>query len=282
MVVPQADVDAIRNHIADPQFQVISETDLIPELRLFRPERIGGWQLQQLIKLSAARIVSSPFFLTLDADVVCVRHIEYSDLIQDQRAIANVYDSDRDVHGEWYEWSEKVLGFPRSGRIHGVTPAVLSAEGVRRLFTLFEERLKPNALRAETYLISHRPWTEYTLYYTFLEHTGLFDTYHFPASTRTYQNSIWKVGGKTRGIRCTAFQPSTASTSLCSRAMRSTPQTLSWQGFGRTTNRLESRHRSDGACRSSCTAYVGSIGVPVGMLCLHQGLMVARFAPADV
>jgi hypothetical protein len=194
VVVPQVDVEAIRHQIVDPQFRVISETDVIPELRLFRPERIGGWLLQQLIKLSAARIVSSPFYLTLDADVMCVRHIEYSDLIQDQRAIANLYDSDRDVHGEWYEWSEKVLGFPRSGRIHGVTPAVLSAEGVRQLFAFFEEQLKPNTLRAETYLISHRPWTEYTLYYTYLERTGLFDTYHFPASTRTYQNSIWKVG----------------------------------------------------------------------------------------
>jgi hypothetical protein len=194
VVVPQANVEAIRNHIADPQFQVISETDLIPELRLFRPERIGGWQLQQLIKLSAARIVSSSFYLTLDADVVCVRHIEYTDLVQDLRAIANVSDSARDVHSTWYTWAEKVLGFARSGRTHGVTPAVLSSEGVCRLFAFFEEQLRPNLLRAEAYLLSHRPWTEYTLYYTYLEHIGLFDTYHFPASTRTYQNSIWKVG----------------------------------------------------------------------------------------
>jgi hypothetical protein len=64
---------------------------VIPEFRLFRPEGcrlskgpgqwISGWFVQQLVKLSIARIVSSPFYLTLDADVMCVRHTEYTDLV---------------------------------------------------------------------------------------------------------------------------------------------------------------------------------------------------------
>jgi hypothetical protein len=93
------------------QVSVIGETDLVPELRLFHPERNGGSLLQQLIKLSVARIVSSPFYLTLDVDFVCVKHIEYTDFVQDDRAIACVHDSQRDVHAKWHKWSEEVPGF---------------------------------------------------------------------------------------------------------------------------------------------------------------------------
>ena len=191
VVAPQADVVAIRDRIADPRFRVIAETELVPELRWISPNRFGGWYVQQLIKLSAARIVSSRFYLTLDADVVCVKQIAVTDLVQHGRGIANVSDARRDVHRTWYEWAEKVLGFPRSGRSHGVTPAVLGAEAVQQMLEFFEERLRPNAIRAEAYLVSQWPWTEYALYYTYLEQVGLFDTYHYPATVRTYQNNVW-------------------------------------------------------------------------------------------
>ena len=71
-------------------------------------------------------------------------------------------------------------------------PAVLSREGVLSLFAFLEERLRSNALRAEFLLLSQLPWTEYTLYYTYLEHTGLFDRYHVPARSKIYGNNIWR------------------------------------------------------------------------------------------
>jgi hypothetical protein len=99
-----------------------------------------------------------------------------------------------------------------------VTPAVLSSEVVHRLFAFFEERLRPNALGTEAYPLRHRSWTEYTLYYTYLEHTGLFDAYYdFP---RLFEPIGTTSGTRERnqsGIR------RTASTSLFSRVTPSTP-----------------------------------------------------------
>jgi hypothetical protein len=207
VVTPQREVPVVRSLLADPRFRVIAETDLIPELRVMRPEWIGGWFVQQAIKLSAARIVASDFYLTLDADVVCVQPIATTDLVNDGRGIVNVDDSQVDPHANWYRWAERVLGFPRSGRSHGVTPAVLCSAGVRLLLEFLEERLRSDATRAEAYLLAHLPWTEYTLYYTYLEQHGLFDAYHFPAARSTYGNNLWKGQDETTWDPARSFAP---------------------------------------------------------------------------
>lgn len=206
VIVPDGDVATFRDQLGGEPFRVMSEYELVPEARWFRkPSDEGdgsvvgprGWLLQQLIKLSAARIVESPFYITFDADVLVCRPIGYTDLVPDGRAIAVVSEIGDKSHEKWYERSAKVLGMARSPRTHGVTPAVLSRDGVFALLNFFEERLLPNQLRAESLLLSHLPWTEYSLYYTYLEHAGLFDTFHTPAKTRTYVNNIW--GGQNPG-----------------------------------------------------------------------------------
>jgi hypothetical protein len=203
VVAPATDVEFLKDGIDDERFQVLSEVDLIPELPLYRKilRRVGiatgagrGWFVQQIIKLAIAKRVTTPFYLTLDADVLCVKEVKYDDLVRDGRGIAVVYHSDKDIHGGWYWWTEKVLGFPRSGRTHGVTPALLSAEAVARLSEFLQSRVKDKGLSCEAYLLKNLPWTEYTLYYTFLEHMGLFAHYHFEAASALYGNSVWHAG----------------------------------------------------------------------------------------
>jgi hypothetical protein len=200
IVTPAREAVSLSKTIKDDRFLVLPETDLIPELTSYRRllRDVGaatgagsGWFIQQLIKLAIAKRVSSAFYLTLDADILCVREARYTDLVRDGRATAVVYRSDKDVHGGWYWWTEKVLGFPRSGRTHGVTPAVLSVEAVNRLFDYLHSRVKEKGLTIEAYLLKKLPWTEYTLYYSFLEHMELFDRYHFQASMPLSGNCLW-------------------------------------------------------------------------------------------
>lgn len=89
--------------------------------------------IQMAIKLLAAKLITTDFYLTLDADVILLRpfnisHIVYHD---SNRAIYR-YES-RSVHEHWWRGSEKLLqirNLPSQNFIgFGVTPAVLSTFG---------------------------------------------------------------------------------------------------------------------------------------------------------
>jgi hypothetical protein len=132
---------------------------------------------------------------------------------------APLYVIDEDLWPDWYRSAESVLRLKpkRSGVLHNVTPAVLSRDGARALLDhaarLFRERplrpdrrtlrllyararsrIEPGRYEPERlYLASMGPWTEYALYYTFLESTGLADRYHRVVPTCIYaiEGSLW-------------------------------------------------------------------------------------------
>lgn len=56
-----------------------------------------------------------------------------------------------------------------------------------------QSKLRNVLINWKSYLLRNLPWTEYTLYYTFLEATGLFDRYHVLVEDRLYaaENSVW-------------------------------------------------------------------------------------------
>ena len=75
---------------------VVSETEICPELAAdpdtFHefPKRNKGWYRQQLLKLGAATHVGSPFYMTLDSDVIFTNEFRPDDLIHDGRSVINV------------------------------------------------------------------------------------------------------------------------------------------------------------------------------------------------
>jgi uncharacterized protein DUF6492 len=180
--------------------EVLSELTVVPELILGR--KSSGWFRQQLVKLAIVDRISSDFFLSLDADVVCTRKCRVEDLIPDGRAL--LQREPVAAKPVWYGWSSKVLGVrvPRVGA--SVTPNMFSVEALRLLRTHLEERIpRPwltggravNRLGVPirpwvAYLVRHLPWTEYSLYVTFLEAKGLTDRYH--RSTEWLSgNNVW-------------------------------------------------------------------------------------------
>ena len=229
VVTPDREFPEMKSKIPADMYRVIPESKLLPEMAIYRKvyrllyywiplaRKIlrgrfdaYGWFIQQLVKMAIAERVQTDFYLTLDADVVCVKPVGYEDLVQDGRAIVNVRDED--VHPEWYKGAERVLGLNRSGLTHGVTPALFSRPAMLQLHDFLRGRVhrvlrrlgslcRPGSTWRSAlcdwrgYLLRNTPWTEYTLYHTFLEHAGLFDTYHVRrGGDAIYDNtlSVWQ------------------------------------------------------------------------------------------
>jgi hypothetical protein len=168
-----------------------------------------GWFRQQLVKLAAHELVRSKFYMTLDADVICVRPFSCSDVIKKGKALCNTeYLKDyralykgrfalreMKVKQRRICWAEKVLGISRSPqyrkRIYGETPVLLNTRQVENLTRYLEER---HELPWRSALLQALPWTEYPLYFQFLESTGKLDSVHVPRHRNAILNlddSFW-------------------------------------------------------------------------------------------
>lgn len=192
--------------------RVRPETDIVPELRPYA--HIGGWYKQQMIKLAAARAVRGPFYLTLDADVVATRDLRVEQLTPEGRALTHIINED--LHPRWYRRVESLLGepLPRRGVVHNVTPAVLSAPAAIELLDEMGERMRRGryspGLRGvrqrwarlrwgsrpdpgHLYLLAGLPWTEYALYYSFVELRGRLEHHHRISDRCIYdiEGSVW-------------------------------------------------------------------------------------------
>ena len=129
--------------------------DIIRESILFeRPteklQNVDGYILQMSIKLLIAKLVDTPFYMTLDADVIMLRNFAYRDIVfienndvddddgcddeywENPRAL--FHNEGREVHPHWWEGSERLMGVEpsadRSFLGFGVTPALLSTFGI--------------------------------------------------------------------------------------------------------------------------------------------------------
>ncbi len=222
LVCPDRDVEALTRCLAarPPAFryQIEAESRVVPEFAL--SPRLGGWYRQQLIKLAVFERVESELYLTFDADVVCARRVDAADLLREGRGACYVIPEDLRPH--WYERVGRVLRVePRRGVMHNVTPALLHRRALgelaqhlngnvaRRVFSRGLRGLKqrwafakaerlgllPTLAPWRLYLTAAVPWTEYALYYTFLETTGRFDSYHEYSEPCIYdiERSLWSA-----------------------------------------------------------------------------------------
>ena len=215
VVVPDHQLDSMRIAIPPGRFVVVPETEIVPELA---GSKIKGWYKQQLIKLAMADRVASDYYLLFDADVICARPVRAHDLFRNGKALCHRYHNDS-KHANWYGYAERVLEMPRSGWVHGVTPTILSREAVQELAAhLSRQQPRPGRFwqklwsrlpawaggprpwrsdledqgRWRQVLLDSLPWTEYALYYTFLEATGRFERYHTPAKRSLCGDCIWR------------------------------------------------------------------------------------------
>jgi hypothetical protein len=192
VITPPEDIDAVRRALAGQAsfpVRVVDEALLCPAL-----SRERGWYKQQILKLASSELVQTPWYLTLDADVLCVRPLDLGFLFPDGRAI---WQRERaDVHAEWWAGSAEILR-PKARvapdqNVFGVTPALMHTAStrdlVRRLGSLFPDESWPVALSK----LKSLDWTEYSLYWLHVLDSGrVADLYSDSDFCLYHSNSVW-------------------------------------------------------------------------------------------
>jgi Family of unknown function (DUF6492) len=231
VVTPDPEFEQIRALIQDDRYRVIPESSLVPEFKIFRGSRfsffksVPGWFRQQMIKLAIADHITTDFYLTLDADVICTKPTHFQDLVKEGRGVCFIHPAEKNTQADWYGWAEHVLKLKsrHRDRLHNVTPAVLSKQAIFELrdylsqtyrnltFPRTKRDFRAAVLKVYTYFLPpnspHRrqllnwksylsvcvPWTEYGLYYIFLEETDRFNQYHIQVEDCLYaeEDSVW-------------------------------------------------------------------------------------------
>ncbi|KAM3096350.1 DUF6492 family protein [Phormidesmis sp. 146-35] len=235
IVTPDREFEQIRDLIQDDRYCVIAESSLVPEFKIFCGSRfsifksVPGWYKQQIIKIAIADKIETDFYLTLDADVICTKPVYYSDLVQNEKGVCFIHSVERNTQTDWYGWAEQVLKLKSRHRdlLHNVTPAVLSKQGIfelrdylsqiyqqlkfpgtkrevrATLLKFYAQFLPKDSLRRSqllgwrSFLSVSIPWTEYGLYYIFLEETDRFDRHHIRIENCLYaeDDSVWYKEG---------------------------------------------------------------------------------------
>jgi len=188
--------------------KIIDEEDLIPELANY--PTVGGWRKQQIIKLAIASIVKTPFYLTFDADIICTSPISVEKLIPGNKAL--LQQQERLTRAWWWGSSAHYININPNLNESGmdVTPAILSTQVCLNLVKHLENTgkcwikrlLNPHRKyawqRLNPRFKNQYSWTEYSLYYLFLEKNNEINTYHTICGTKeapqrllSNKNSVW-------------------------------------------------------------------------------------------
>ncbi len=185
VVTPPDDCEDARRLCAEwPSLplRAFDERDYLPVLR--RRWFARGMYIQQLIKLTAANRLDTPFFLTLDPDIILCKPLRKSDLFVHGRALLD--PEPRRARPEWWTGSAGVLGIPVDLQADGMmlTPALLSSTVCQRLFQHLEQRHSGD-WDSSLLRLTRRDWTEYALYHLMAEYTGLLARVHAVAGDGT-------------------------------------------------------------------------------------------------
>jgi hypothetical protein len=202
VVAPDDQVDQVAEAFAGGRrWQVVGEGEILGRRRRVRfamfpgggrPRR-GGWYLQQIIKLAACARSEARYCITLDADVIALRPISEREIAPEGRALTQI-EPPPQAHPHWYDGSARVLNMPRSPWHHAVTPAVLCPGVCRNLIAYLNARRGPLNRDWISYLMHRAPWSEYSLYNTYLEGVGDFDRYHFRVEGPVlYGDAVWSL-----------------------------------------------------------------------------------------
>lgn len=189
IVSPATDEEEIRGMLrkvtTDTRFQVVNEHAICPELAEARKSGvvIAGWYIQQIIKLAVAKAIKTSFYLTLDSDIVCRKPFSISSLIPEGRALVNIENprvflniykesfaqNEWQIKRFWLNNSARLLGYRRKERYHyqsyGETPVLMHTQSVLDLMAHLSQR---HVCWVQC-LTSNLGWTEYTLFFQFLE-----------------------------------------------------------------------------------------------------------------
>ena len=208
--------DFIIGHLPNmPVFTLITDDECAPDVRnaTMKDQKevpLPGWVKQQLLKLSAAGLMQTPYYMVMDSDVFFTKHFKAVDLfkISDCTEMSVICDTHGQFayqarndefpifsrNSEQKEWMRATaatlkLHVPLDWRVAmGVTPQIFATDVPLQLSIFIQRRFRVtrwlqflvDAL-SESFTEANGwklPWTEYNLYWIFAHHVGVWDDYH--------------------------------------------------------------------------------------------------------
>lgn len=217
--------DLLRDYPEFP-FVFVDEDALCPSL-------IGasGWTKQMILKIAVASMIETVYYLTLDTDVFLTKALSGSDILNNGKL---TYQKENPAtHIKWWKSSCRVLHVDvdnvlKNKFVMGVTPEYLVTDVCRKLQNEIEELYCSKDFAS--WLISRRmakknlfnkfikklseslpvvngliprkkldqlttcDWTEYTLYWSYLNKMQLTDRYYEDSDRQVYGGCIWGGG----------------------------------------------------------------------------------------
>jgi len=211
LVCPKSQIKTLSKYIdnwPDLPLKLLDEEDLVPEFKRF--PTVGGWRKQQVIKLAIASFIKTPYYLTFDADIVCTSPISEDILLPNNKAL--LQKQQRYTRTKWWTSSAKYLNTNANIDTLGmdVTPAILSTKICLDLIQTLNKNklgwihslLSPHKKYAWQRILpwykKRFSWTEYSLYYLFLEKNNNIEKYHSICGSNgisqrlfSNQNCVW-------------------------------------------------------------------------------------------
>jgi glycosyltransferase involved in cell wall biosynthesis len=220
VVTTARDIAAVKGAI-EPMFEagklaILDENEVCPELASDPdttrqwPKPNKGWYRQQLIKLAICERIDTPFYMTLDSDVLFVKPFDTSSLIRGGKAVLNVQTEadyarlyrkkfvahEVKVRETRYREAEAVLNCRRKPEYlkewYGETPVLLNCRIARALAERIEATWSKPWRQA---LLERLPWTEYPLYFLFAEDQGLLQQHYIRGTSDSVlrlSRSLWQ------------------------------------------------------------------------------------------
>ncbi|GMH49036.1 hypothetical protein TL16_g00428 [Triparma laevis f. inornata] len=186
VVVPNSQQSVFEVVLFDLPYSKFSSR-VVGEEELFEGSFNQSWNkyaLQMAIKLKVSKIVTTEFYVTLDADVLVANNLVVSDFVDNDRR-GNYVQEARSVHPRWWEGSKRILKIEEHSDLDdptngiGVTPAVMSTAGSMLVLGRMKQIHKLQ-LYEENWLSSFDTvwWSEYTMYRLTLNFFGVFEHLH--------------------------------------------------------------------------------------------------------
>jgi hypothetical protein len=177
-------------------FEVMTEEDLIPpkDYHVFKKRK--GWIRQQIVKLYISTLVKTEYYLCLDADLICIKPTGFNDLIKNGKPGINI--EPKAWHSDWWKASKKVLKIPDPGTTVGMSSSTnifitgVALDLVKYIENIYKKsftKVLMNWWWTNTYMFK-REWTEYKLYWLFIEYKEL--TKRYDPDNKIWARSIWK------------------------------------------------------------------------------------------
>lgn len=179
IVAPEKSVDFISLNLkrySNLIYNFIKDEDILPHIYKYRTT--NSWYIQQVLKLAVHKFIETEFYMIFDSDIICCREFSTSSFLKDNKSFVS-YTKSKNCY-DWAKGSSIILQVEAPSPdtlIMNITPNIFATDIAKKLLKYIEDMYKSPA---DIFLLDHTEvhWSEYTLYYLFARHSGIFNKMH--------------------------------------------------------------------------------------------------------